>query len=53
MQASTSQLATKEDWHLNFIRFALLEILRRKGYSKVEEHALKVFADVMFESRRL
>jgi len=44
------QQVQREDWHINFIKFALLEILRRKGYSKVEEHALKIFADVILET---
>ena len=48
MQSSSNQ--PRDDWHINFIKFALMEILRRKGYSKIEEHALKIFADVILES---
>lgn len=42
----------KEDWHVNFIKFALLEMLRRKGYSKFEEHALRIFADTILEATK-
>ena len=35
------------DWEPKCIRFVILEMLRKKGYSKVEDHALQIMADLI------
>lgn len=40
----------EENWEIKFTRFVILEMLRKKGYSKVEDHALKIFSDIILDT---
>jgi len=40
------------DWQTNFVRLVIMEMLRKKGYSKVEDHALRILSDLIISLLR-
>ena len=35
------------NWEIKFVRLVVMEMLRKKGFSKVEEHALSILSDLI------
>ena len=35
------------NWEVKFVRLVVMEMLRKKGFSKVEEHALSILSDLI------